>query len=129
MLWCHKHKLLKKVHEVIAKYVDTCAINLNKLIDGSSINRPIASNAIAIQDLVKRINGSGLKVTYIFVVLLLQIMADILKFTEAPRIDESIESVNTTYTILLLAPILIKVVISELVSNRKTCSFILARAT
>ena len=27
----------KKVNEVIAKYVDTSAINLNKLIDGSSI--------------------------------------------------------------------------------------------
>ena len=48
--------------KVIAKYVDTSAINLNKLIDGSSINRPNASNAIAIQDLVKRLNGSGLKV-------------------------------------------------------------------
>ena len=28
----------KKVNEVIAKYVDTSAINLNKLIDGSSVN-------------------------------------------------------------------------------------------
>ena len=28
------------------------AINLNKLIDGSSVNRSNASNAIAIQDLV-----------------------------------------------------------------------------
>ena len=41
--------------------VDT--INLNKLIDGSSVNRPNASNAIAIQDFVKRLNGSSLKVT------------------------------------------------------------------
>ena len=56
----------KKVSEVIGKNVDTSAINLNKLIDGSSVNRPNASNAIAIQDLVRRINGSGLKVTYIF---------------------------------------------------------------
>ena len=56
-------EMTKKVNEVIAKYVDTSAINLNKLIDGSSVNRPIASNAIAIQDLVKRLNGSGLKVT------------------------------------------------------------------
>ena len=55
--------ITKKVNEVIAKYVDTSAINLNKLIDGSSVNRPTASNAIAIQDLVKRLNGSGLKVT------------------------------------------------------------------
>ena len=56
-------EITKKVKEVIAKYVDTSAINLNKLIDGSSINRQNASNAIAFQDLVKRINGSGLKVT------------------------------------------------------------------
>ena len=56
-------EIIKKVNEVIAKYVDTSAINLNKLIDGSSINRPNASNAIAIQDLVRRINGLGLKAT------------------------------------------------------------------
>ena len=56
-------EIIKKVNEVIARYVDTSAINLNKLIDGSSVNRPNASNAIAIQDLVKRLNGSGLKVT------------------------------------------------------------------
>ena len=56
----------KKVNEVIAKYVDTSAFNLNKLIDGSSVNGSNASNAIAIQELVKRINGTGLKVTYIF---------------------------------------------------------------
>ena len=52
-----------KINEVIAKYVDTSAINLNKLIDGSSIKRQNASNAIAIHDLVKRLNGSGLKIT------------------------------------------------------------------
>ena len=55
--------ITKKVNEVIAKYVETSAIKLNKLIDGSSVNRLTASNAIAIQDLVKRLNGSGLKVT------------------------------------------------------------------
>ena len=54
-------EITKKVNEFIAKYVDTGAIHLNKLIDGSSVNRPNASNAIAIQDLVRRINGSGLK--------------------------------------------------------------------
>ena len=59
-------EITKNVNEVIAKYVDTRAVNLNKLIDGSSVNRPNASNAIAIQDLVKRLNGSGLKVAYIF---------------------------------------------------------------
>ena len=56
-------EITKKVNEVIAKYVDACAINLNKLIAGSSIKRQNASNAIAIQDLVKQINGSGLKIT------------------------------------------------------------------
>ena len=35
--------ITKNVKEVIAKYVDTSAINLNKLIDGSSVNRPNAS--------------------------------------------------------------------------------------
>ena len=53
----------KIVNEVIAKYVDTSAIDINRLIDGSSVNRSNASNAIAIQDLVRRINGSGLKTT------------------------------------------------------------------
>ena len=56
-------EITKKVNEVIAKYVDTSSVNLNKLIDDSSKNRPNASNAIAIQDLLKRLNGSGLKVT------------------------------------------------------------------
>ena len=56
-------EITKNVNEVIAKYVDTSAVNLNKLIDGSSVNRPNASNAIAVHDLVKRLNGSGLKVT------------------------------------------------------------------
>ena len=50
-------EITKNVNEVIAKYVDTSAINLNKLIDGSSVNHPNASNAIAIQDFVRRING------------------------------------------------------------------------
>ena len=52
-------KLLVDNITVIAKYVDTSAISLNKLIDGSSVNRPNASNAIVIQDLVRRLNGSG----------------------------------------------------------------------
>ena len=47
-----QEEIIKKVNEVIAKYVHTSAVNLNKLIDGSSINRSNASNAIAIQDLV-----------------------------------------------------------------------------
>ena len=57
-------EITKKINDVIEKYADTSAINLNKLIDGSSIKRQNASNAIAIQDLVRRINGSGLKITY-----------------------------------------------------------------
>ena len=55
-------EITKKVNEVIANYADMNAmnaINLNKLIDGSSIKRSNASKAISIQDLVKRINGSG----------------------------------------------------------------------
>ena len=55
-------EITKKVNEVIAKYVDTSAINFNKLINGSGVNRPTVSNAITIQDLVKRLNGSDLKV-------------------------------------------------------------------
>ena len=55
-------EITKRVNEVIAKYVDTSAINRNKLIDVSSVNRPTTSNAIAIQDLVKRLNRTGLKV-------------------------------------------------------------------
>ena len=42
-------EITEKVNEVIAKYVDTSASNLNKLIDSSSVNRPNASNAISIQ--------------------------------------------------------------------------------
>ena len=45
-------EITKKVNEVIAKYVDASAINLNNLINGSSFNRANASNAIAIHDLV-----------------------------------------------------------------------------
>ena len=56
-------EITTKGNELIAKYVDTSAINLNKLIDVSSVNRPNACNVNAIQDLVKRLNGSGLIVT------------------------------------------------------------------
>ena len=59
-------EIIKKVKDVIAKYDNTSAIILNKLIDGSSANRPKVSNAIAIHDLVKRLNGSGLEATYFF---------------------------------------------------------------
>ena len=59
-------EITKKVNEVIAMYVDTSAINLNKPIDGSSVNRRNATNAFAFQDLVKRLNGSGLKMPIFF---------------------------------------------------------------
>ena len=56
-------EIIKKVNDVIAKYDNTSAINLNKLIVGSSIKRPNPAKAVEIQDLVKQINGSGLKIT------------------------------------------------------------------
>ena len=61
-----REEITKKVNEAIAKYDNTSAIHLNKLIDGSSVNRPNAYNAIAIPDLVSRLNGSGLNITYFF---------------------------------------------------------------
>ena len=56
-------EIIKKVNDVTAKYDNTSAINLNKLIDGSSIKHPNPAKAIAIQDLVKQIIGSGLQIT------------------------------------------------------------------
>ena len=59
-------EITKKVDYVIAKYFDMNAmntININKLLDGSSIKCTNTSKAVAIQDLVKRLNGSGLKIT------------------------------------------------------------------
>ena len=56
-------EIIKKVNDVIAKYDNTSAINLNKLTDGSSIKRSNPVKAIAIQDFVKQKNGSGLKIT------------------------------------------------------------------
>ena len=55
-------QVVQNVNDALANYVDTGAINLNKLIDGSSLRHPTASkaNVIAIQDLVW-MNGSGLK--------------------------------------------------------------------
>ena len=94
-------EIIKKVNEVIARYVDTSAISLNKLIDGSSINRPNASNAIAIQNLVKRLDGSGLKVTYIFF-LLLKMMTAILKFTDSQLLTKASKSMSITNTNILL---------------------------
>ena len=121
-------EITKIINEVIVKYVDTSGINLNKLIDGSSVYRPNGSNAIAIQDPVKRLNGSGLKVTYIFFHLPLKMMADILKFTDSQLLMKALKSMSITNTNLLLAPVVITVVMSELVLKRKTYSHILARA-
>ena len=42
----------------------------NKLIDESGVNRLNASNAIAIQEHVKPLNGSGLKLTKKILILL-----------------------------------------------------------
>ena len=70
-------KTAAKDIEMKAIYVgETVAIDAGKKLDGPSVNRPTASNAITIQDVVRRINGSGLKVTKFFF-LPLQIMADI----------------------------------------------------
>ena len=55
-----------KVNEVIAIYVDTSAINFNKLIDESSVNRQTVSNAIAIQDFVRWLDGSDLELHNFF---------------------------------------------------------------
>ena len=69
----------------------------------------------------------GFKSDIHFFLLLLKMMADILKFTDNPIIDESIEEYEyheyepITGTSLNL--------ISEFVLNRKMCSRILARAT
>ena len=49
--------LTPKAHTILSKYINAGAQNINNLIDGSG-----CSNAIAIQDLVKKLNGSGLKV-------------------------------------------------------------------
>ena len=56
-------------------------------------------------------------------------MADILKFTDTPIIDESIEEYEYHEYEPITGTILITVVMSELVLNRKMYSHILARAT
>ena len=61
----NRKKLLKSKRSY-SQLFDTSALNPNKLIDGLRSNRATASNAITIQDLIKRLNGSGLKVTYMF---------------------------------------------------------------
>ena len=56
-------------------------------------------------------------------------MADILKFTDTPIIDESIEEYDYHEYEPITGTVLITAVISELISNRKTYSHILASAT
>ena len=45
----------KQAQSILSKYIDT---DINTLIDGSGIRQ---QKAIAIQDLVRKLNGSGLK--------------------------------------------------------------------
>ena len=45
-----------KVQNILNKYVAPVGQNINSLIDGSG------NNAIAIQDLVRKLHGSGLKI-------------------------------------------------------------------
>ena len=113
----------------IANYVDTSAINLNKLIDGSSVSRPTAYTGIAIQDLVKRLNGAGLKLTYVFSSSTKIDGRYIKNLLKLRSVTKTSKSMSITKAILLLATSLITMVISELVLNRMTCSHILARAT
>ena len=54
-------QITKKINEVIVKYVDTSSINLSKLIDGSSVNRPTVSNTTAIQDPLKTVKWISFK--------------------------------------------------------------------
>ena len=63
-------KLVEKAVEKLSKPKSQVATVMvlpeeitKKVIDGSSVNRSNASNAIAIQYLVRRVNESGLKVT------------------------------------------------------------------
>ena len=82
-------EITKKVNKIIAKYVDTNAITLNKLIDGSSITRPNAFNAIVIQDLrSKTVKWIRFKSYIYFFLVLLKMMADILKFNDIPIIGD-----------------------------------------
>ena len=70
-------------NKVIAEYVDTSEINLKKLIDGSSVNHPTASNAIYCNSRPRKtVKWMRFKSDIIFFLLLLKMMADILKFTE-----------------------------------------------
>ena len=49
----------KRAQEILTKYINEGATNINRLIDGSGCKA--SQNAIAIQDLVKKLNGAGLK--------------------------------------------------------------------
>ena len=122
--------IIKKVNDVIAKYDNTSAINLNKLIDGSSIKHPNNAKAIIIQDLVKQINRSVLKMTYIFFSSSIKNDGRYIQNLPKPQLlTKASKSMSITNTNLLSAPVLITAVMSELVSNRKMYSLILASAT
>ena len=47
--------IARKAQSILSKYINTGAQNINAMIDGSGVQ------AIAIQDLVRKLNGSGLK--------------------------------------------------------------------
>lgn len=49
----------KRAQEILSKYINDGASNINKLIDGSGCKT--SKNAIAIRDLVRTLNGAGLK--------------------------------------------------------------------
>ena len=88
------------LNEVIAKYVDTSAINLNKLIDGSSVNRSTASNAIYNSRPRKTVKWIRFKSDIKFFPLPLIMMPEILKFTETHlfmKASKSMSIMNTSY--------------------------------
>ena len=50
------YRVATKVQNILNKYVNKGSQNINSLIDGSG------NNAITIQDLIRKLNGSGLKI-------------------------------------------------------------------
>jgi copper homeostasis protein CutC len=55
-------QVAKRAQSILSKYINTGAQNINNLIDGSGVGGAHQQKAIAIQDLVRKLNGSGLKV-------------------------------------------------------------------
>ena len=84
-------EITKKVNEVIAKYVDTSAINLNKLIDGSSIKCPNPAKAIANSRSRKTDKWIGFKNDINCFSSSIKNAGRYIESTESTIIDESIE--------------------------------------